>query len=217
MQVEAEFLFTQLFPFSSKANDPEVTVTYFSHGNWRSHFNLLRRLSAQGGVQELSGKGPMNMDNKRLTRKEDAKGPETYFLFRQNVQDNCGLNLCLLDFVGCCVWTPSTGWPVSDVDVSCMADERTKSDRPREMRAMETLQVRGKEEEMLLIRLKKPLLAALRRNLGPGQIRQSAAWMLLVSNERANSRGVTHLYPTVRCPARLCKQGAFQSDMHKNK
>jgi hypothetical protein len=99
----------------------------------------------------------MNMDNKRLTRKDDAKGPETYFLFRQNVQDSCGLNLCLLDFVGCCGWTPSTGWPVSDVDGSCMAEE-TKNDRPREMRAMETLQVRGEEEEMLLIRLKKPLL-----------------------------------------------------------
>jgi hypothetical protein len=39
-----------------------------------------------------------------------------------------------------------------------MAEERTKSDHPREMRAMEILQVRVKEEEVLLIRLKKPLL-----------------------------------------------------------
>ena len=56
----------------------------------------------------------------------------TYFRFRQNVQDSCGLNLCLLDFVGCCDCTPSTGDPFSDVDVACMAELRAKCDRPRE-------------------------------------------------------------------------------------
>jgi hypothetical protein len=39
-----------------------------------------------------------------------------------------------------------------------MAEERTKSDRPREMRAIETPQVRGEEEEVLLIRPEKPML-----------------------------------------------------------
>ncbi len=102
---------------------------------------------APKGLYKLSGKEFMNMDNKRLILKEDAKGLETYFLFRQNVQDSCGLNLCLLDFVGCCGRTTSTGWPVSDVDGSCMAEERTKSDPPREMRAMETRQVRGREKK----------------------------------------------------------------------
>jgi hypothetical protein len=95
------------------------------------------------GLHELSGKEHMNMDNKRTPHtKRGCKGPETYFLFRQNVQDSCGLNLCLLDFVGSCEWTASTGWPVSDVDGSCIAEERATSDRPREMRAMETLQFR---------------------------------------------------------------------------
>jgi hypothetical protein len=48
------------------------------------------------------------------------------------------LNLCLLDFVGCCGWIPSTGGPLSGVEVACMAEERRKCDRPRNLPAMET-------------------------------------------------------------------------------
>jgi hypothetical protein len=56
----------------------------------------------------------------------------TYFRFRQNVQDSCGLNLCLLDFVGCCDCTPSAGDPFSDVERASMAELRAKCGRPRE-------------------------------------------------------------------------------------
>lgn len=50
----------------------------------------------------------------------------TYFRFLQNVHDNCGLNLCLLDFVGCCDCGVSAGRPFSEVEVAvgaCMVEE----------------------------------------------------------------------------------------------
>jgi hypothetical protein len=81
--------------------------------------------------------------------------PGTYFRFRQNVQDSCGLNLCLLDFVGCCDCTPSAGDPLSDVEMACMAELRAKCDRPRECIRWRSFKLRYEGEEMPLIRLKK--------------------------------------------------------------
>jgi len=59
-----------------------------------------------------------------LRRKAGSTGTCTYFRFRQNVQDNCGLNLCLLDFVGGWDWAPSPGCPFSDVEEASMADPK---------------------------------------------------------------------------------------------
>jgi hypothetical protein len=138
------------------------------------------------------------------SRMEELNGPGTYFRFRQNVQDSCGLNLCLLDFVSCCDWAPSTGGPLSDVGVACMADERTKCDRPREFLRWRLLHIRDEREKTPLIRLKQPLLRDCVmcevRGLEQNPIARRAA--VLLSNERveyqAFDRDRPHLYPTVR-------------------
>jgi hypothetical protein len=61
----------------------------------------------------------------------------TYFRFLQNVQDSCGLNLCLLGFVGvgCCGCGASACRPCSGVEVgveACMVEETMRPLRPSE-------------------------------------------------------------------------------------